>query len=294
MQILKCIIHHADAVQKQYLVQKVLPSIAPKTANSSTFSIDNMSSILIRTDTATAEINDKCYQRWHQVLQEGLVPISVRALNLLDKSGEDAMDDEEETYFATMEGMDEEIQVMAILARAAALNDISADEDAKKDTAENNEDGMKEINAMMKCAAMLLFHVVLGSSGEMNEEATTKNDVVSSEETGTVVGYDGRVRHVMKLACVDILSRAILEAVESFDNNNVSIEKDKREQRSAPYDMDEYSFWNIANIKTILDQTDLGKDAIFITGQINNVGMEMLLEADDENKSEKQEKGRSQ
>jgi len=189
---------------------------------------------------------------------------------------------------------------MAILARAAALNDISADEDAKKDTAENNEDGMKEINDMMKCAAMLLFHVVFGSSGEMNEEATTKNDVVSSEETGTVVGYDGRVRHVMKLACVDILSRAILEAVESFDNDNVSIEKDKREQCSGPYDMDEYSLWNIANIKTFLDQTDLGKDAVFGTpfkqssGRIGNVGMEMLLEADDENKSEKQEKGRSQ
>ncbi|KAL7541962.1 hypothetical protein ACHAXR_011403 [Thalassiosira sp. AJA248-18] len=270
MRLLKCIIHHADAVQRQYLVPKQLSSpTTPKT---------NSSSIFIRTDTTTAEINDKCYQRWHQVLQEGLVPMSVHALNLLHKSatassttttgGGAIVDDEEEAYFATMEGMEEEIQVMAILARAAALNDIpTSSEDDKKNTAEH-EDGMEQINDMMKCTAMLLFHIVLAasSSDESSEEKVNKEakDSVSSsaEATKTVAGYDGRVRHVMKLACIDVLTRAIVDSVE---NSNISIADNQEEQSSGPYDMDEYSLWNIANIKTFLDQTDLGKDVIFGT-----------------------------
>ena len=99
MQLLKCIIHHADAVQKQYLVQKQLPSVSDS-------KVDNSSSIFdtFKSDTTAAEINDKCYQRWHQVLQEGLVPQSVHALSLLQKSaasnGEEI--DEEEVYFSSM------------------------------------------------------------------------------------------------------------------------------------------------------------------------------------------------
>jgi len=282
---------------------------APKPSNS-IMSIDNMSSILIRTDTATAEINDKCYQRWHQVLQEGLVPMSVHALNLLQKSavaGDEAINDEEEAYIATMEGMDEEIKVMAILARAAALNDILASEANGSKTCTENKDGMEQINAMMKCTAMLLFHIVLAASSpvssdgsvEENMAKATKNDN-STEAIKTVAGYDGRVRHVMKLACIDVLTRAIIESVESFDsNNNVSIATDEGDQSSGLYDMDEYSLWNTANIKTFLDQTDLGKDAVFGTpfnpsARANIDSGKLLLENGEIKQKQKQEKRQSQ
>jgi len=233
----------------------------------------------MRPDTATAEINDKCYQRWHQVLQEGLVPMAVRALNLLEKTaataGDEVTDDEEDAYLATMEGMDEEIRVMAILARAAALDDVPFRHEGKgcanetKCTASGDGDGMEHIDDMMKCTAMLLFHIVLAAStpGSSSSESTRENnisDTTKNETTETTVaGYDGRVRHVMKLACVDVLTRAIVESVESFDNNNVSIATDEEDQSTGLYDVDQYSLWNIANVKRFLDQTDLGKDAIF-------------------------------
>ncbi|KAL7550218.1 hypothetical protein ACHAWF_013448 [Thalassiosira exigua] len=280
MQLLKRIIHHADVVQKQYIVQKKLPSPAPKPSGNA-MSIDNMSSIFARSDPATDEINDKCYQRWHQVLQEGLVPMSVRALNLLEKTelplGNDAQDDEEEAYFATMEGMDEEIQVMAVLARAAALNDVQ-DADACIDN--KADDGMGQINAMMKCSAMLLFHVVLaasssdlasdGSSAEQNTNESAKGDKDSAAAT-TVPGYDGRVRHVMKLACVDALARAIVESVESYDGKQAGLSVEE-EPSSGVYDMDQYSLWNIATIKSFIEQTELGKDAVFGTPYIGSGG----------------------
>ena len=112
MQLLKSIIHHADSVQNKYLIQKDLsdPNIRKPQQSS-------MSTLFISSDKVTDEINEKCYARWHEVLQEGLVPMSLHALNLLEKStssGDDIMD-EEEKYFATMEGMDEEIQVQALL-----------------------------------------------------------------------------------------------------------------------------------------------------------------------------------
>lgn len=265
-------------------------------------SIDNMSSMFISTGTATAEINDKCYQRWHQVLQEGLVPMSVHALNLLQKSapeseGDEDMNDQEEAYLATMEGMDEEIKVMAILARAAALNDMPASEaeGINKTSCAENKDGMEQINAMMKCTAMLLFHIVLAASspavsdGKENAAGATKSDN-ATETIKTVAGYDGRVRHVMKLACIDVLTRAIIESVESFDrgNSNISMATDEDAQSSGIYDMDEYSLWNIANIKTFLDQTDLGKDAVF--GTPWNDGGKLMLENGEEKQNKTQEK----
>mmetsp|Transcript_26915 Transcript_26915/g.56828 ORF Transcript_26915/g.56828 Transcript_26915/m.56828 type:complete len:1346 (-) Transcript_26915:42-4079(-) len=313
MQLLKCIIHHADAVQKQYLVQKQLPStsLANKTSSTSMVSMDSMKSMIIRPDTVTAEINDKCYQRWHQVLQEGLVPMSVHALNLLEKtatSTASTINDEEETYFATMEGMEEEIQVMCILARAAAVNDTSVSHGgegsavgvAEDDKKKSNGDGMEQINDMMKCTAMLLFHIVLASS---TPGASPSGYV--EEDTTKASGYDGRVRHVIKLACVDVLTKAIVEGVESFDNNTATDEE--QSSLEGPFDMDDYSLWNIANIKTFLDQTDLGKDAIFGTpfkpssssGKTEAAGGKKLLleagqkEEDEKKKQTKKEEGQS-
>ena len=40
---------------------------------------------------------------------------------------------------------------------------------------------------------------------------------------------------------------------------------DREEDGDSVYDLDEYSVWNIPNIKAFLDQNDLGKDAIFGT-----------------------------
>eukprot|EP00578_Thalassiosira_sp_NH16_P022498 CAMPEP_0181091988 /NCGR_PEP_ID=MMETSP1071-20121207/8687_1 /TAXON_ID=35127 /ORGANISM="Thalassiosira sp., Strain NH16" /LENGTH=1231 /DNA_ID=CAMNT_0023174155 /DNA_START=201 /DNA_END=3893 /DNA_ORIENTATION=- len=311
MQVLKRIIHHADAVQNKYLVPKQL--LDPNSIKSSggIMSIDNMSNMFNSNDTATAEINDKCYQRWHQVLQEGLVPMSVHALNLLQRSstiGDDAGNDEEEAYFATMEGLDEEIQVMAILSRAAAFSDIAAGEDDNKSASVESNDGMGQINAMMKCTAMLLFHVVLAastpvSSDESLQENTgkaMKNDG-SAKAPKPVAGYDGRVRHVMKLACVDVLTRAIIESVDSIDvGTNGSIATDEEDQSCGLYDMDEYTLWNVPNIKQFLDQKDLGQDAIFGNpfNQSSGANLEsgkMLLEScEEKQKKQKQEKRQSQ
>lgn len=257
MQLLKRIIHHADKVQNEYLVSQnnaVDPNNAPKPI---------MSSILVRRDADAAEINEKCFKRWHQVLQEGLVPKSVVALNLLQKStntigGDEAMmcddDKEEEAYFATLEGMEEEIQVMAILARAAALSDDGANVD---------ETGIEQINAMMKCIAMLLFHIVLDASSTGDYETTKTNiadssKIKSSESRKSVAGYDGRIRHVVKLASVDVLSRAILECV-----NNSSLEG--VHSSGATCNNGDFSSCDVSNLTAFLDQADLGKNAIFGT-----------------------------
>ena len=258
MKLLKSIIHHADNVQNKFLVPKKI--IDPNELKPSP-----VSSMFSSNDKAIAEINDKCYQRWHQVLQEGLVPMSVRALNLLEKSaatGGEAMHDEEDLYFATMAGLDEEIQVMAILARAATLHDVPVRVDVvsiidtqKMDT-EHKEDGMDSINSTMKCTALLLFQIVLAAL-----EESAKN--ISTETTRRVAGYDGRIRHVIKLACVDVLSRAIIDSAEAFRENSTDVDTDDEGRCSGVYDVDDYSFWNIANIASFLDKTDLGKDAIF-------------------------------
>jgi hypothetical protein len=265
MKLLKSIIHHADNVQNKFLVPKKIVDPNELKPSPSALSLDGVSSMFSSNDKAIAEINDKCYQRWHQVLQEGLVPMSVRALNLLEKSAAtegEAMNDEEDSYFATMAGLDEEIQVMTILARAATLHNVPVRVDAesitdtqKMDT-EHKEDGMDSINAMMKCTALLLFQIVLAA---LEESAK----ISSTETTRRVAGYDGRIRHVIKLACVDVLSRAIIDSAETFRENSTDADTVDEGRCSGVYDVDDYSFWNIANIASFLDKTDLGNDAIF-------------------------------
>ncbi|KAL9187804.1 hypothetical protein ACHAXT_006182 [Thalassiosira profunda] len=303
MQLLKCIMHHADAVQKQYIVQKQLPSPTAAKPSSSAMSIDNMSKVFTRKDTTTAEINDKCYQRWHQVLQENLVTSAVHALNLLEASpaaAEGGIDDED-AYFATMEGMDEEIKIMAILARAPFVEHAAREGregagegdgeegDESKAEGEQKDDGMEQINAMMKCTAMLLFHIVLAASSPGSTDAPTEPNAAdaakdSSDEAKSAAGYDGRVRHVMKLACVDVLSRAIMEGVEAFDASEVSaaVDEEEEDQSTGPLDMDEYTSWNIPNLRAFLEQTDLGKDAIFGTPYVKKEKRESRMEADDQ------------
>jgi hypothetical protein len=257
MQLLKRIIHHADKVQNEYLVPK---SNAVEQDNTTAPKPMIMNSILVRRDADVTVINEKCFQRWHQVLQEGLVPLSVVGLNLLQKStcnigGSEGVSDEEkeeEAYFASLDGMEEEIQVMAILARAAALSDYAADT--------NIEHGMEQIHAVMKCIAMLLFHIVLDASSSGSQ--TTKENVAGATSTNearkSVAGYDGRIRHVVKLASVDVLACAIVEVVIN------SSQEDGRSS-GAVYNVDDYSSWDISSLKSFLDQTDVGKDAIFGT-----------------------------
>jgi hypothetical protein len=247
MKLLKFIIHHADNVQNKFLVQKKIIDPRNELRESKSASLID----IFTNETAIAEINDKCYQRWHQVLQEGLVPLSVSALNLLEKTGGEDINDEENVYFATMEGMDEEIKVMALLARAAILPDKVDGNNNKGD------DGIQEINAMMKCTAMLLFQIVLTAL----EEASTSHS--SSKEMRPVAAYDGRIRHVMKLACVDVISRAIIESVDEFHAKNTNSDINGDQTSNAVYDVDDYSFWNIANIASFLDRTEIGNDAIF-------------------------------
>ena len=248
MQLLKSIIHHADAVQRMYLVPKLAQYNTKQDKSNNLFGNDS------------AEVNNKCYQRWHEILQEGLVPLSVRALNLLEKTGpsfdERIANHEEEEYFSTLEGMEEEIQVMAILARAAALKD----EDDSDGNA-NDRFGveyMEQINCTMKCIAILLFHVVLESS---SLESLDHNGKPSDATIKTVPGYDGRVRHVMKMACVDNLCRAILSSVEAYELKSVGGGTDEGTKQSQQTE----GRWDIHKIKRFLDLKDLGRDAIFGT-----------------------------
>ncbi len=282
MKLLKCIIHHADAVQKQFLVPKQAQSDTKKQSKTNN---------LFGNDDYLAEVNNKCYQRWHEILQDGLVPMSVHALNLLEKtepsSGED---DEEETYFATLEGMEQEIQVMAILARAAALNDIDQDIDEKDnggsdDLQQGNHTEMEQINCSMKCIAMLLFHVVLESSSVKSSESECDNNPSFGAMNSAVPGYDGRVRHVMKMACVDILSRAIISSVDAYDQKNMEAKADdckERTQQTQNFDFNDE--WNLERIKSFLELEDLGKEAIFGTPWKPSSKDNKLLEKVDQGK----------
>ncbi len=279
MLLLKSIIHHADAVQKQFLVPK---QSQKQSKTNNLFGNDG-----------SAEVNNKCYQRWHEILQDGLVPMSVHALNLLEKTepsgGED---DEEETYFATLEGMEQEIQVMAILARAAALNDIDEDIDETDTEGSDIDDHteMEQINSSMKCIAMLLFHVVLESSSVKSAESESENSPTSDAINNTVPGYDGRVRHVMKMACVDILSRAIVSSVDAYDQKNMEAKADEsKEQTQQVKNFDFSDDWNVEKIKSFLQLEDLGKEAIFGTPWKPSSKDQKLLEKVDQGKESNSE-----
>ncbi|KAL7497102.1 hypothetical protein ACHAWT_007462 [Skeletonema menzelii] len=267
MRLLKSIIHNADRVQKQFLVPKQAQNDNKHSKTNNLFGNDD-----------SAEVNNKCYQRWHEILQDGLVPLSVRALNLLERTEPSAAvqngdEDEEEVYFATLDGMEEEIQVMAILARAAALNDIDnniaeggIDGRNANDVVQGGHSEMEQINCSMKCIAMLLFHVVLESSSVGFAESESYDSPSSGAMSKTVPGYDGRVRHVMKMACVDMLSRAILSSVEAYDQKNVEEETDEnREQSQQDKNFDFGDDWNVRKIKSFLELEDLGREAIFGT-----------------------------
>lgn len=257
MQLLKSIIHHADAVQKQFLVPKLAQDDSKQSKSNNLFGSDDF-----------AEVNNKCYQRWHDILQDGLVPLSVRALNLLEKTEPVSMtrDDEEEAYFSTLEGMDEEIQVMAILARAAALNDV--ENNAEEVIEDNGGDmEMEQINCAMKCIAILLFHIVMESSSVESSESMTNNGASSDTANQTTVpGYDGRVRHVLKMACVDMLSRAIMSSVNAYDKKRAqgTTDDDMNHSQQTP-NCDFGDNWGIQKIKSFLDIEDLGRDAVFGT-----------------------------
>ncbi len=294
MNLLKKIIHHADAVQKQFIVQKQVDvDVAQDDKNNNSDGTPNksnnsMSSIF---GNDTSEVNNKCYQRWHEILQDGLVPMSVHALNLLEKTDYNntsaaavEKDDEEESYFATLEGMEEEIQVMAILARAAALNNIIDDRHDDEKTHDQDElvddgdgssvdDAMEQINSSIKCIAMLLFHVVLDASSvgdessAYNDNNSNKTTTTTTTTTSSVVGYDGRVRHVMKMACVDILTNAILSSVEAYEKMILlSMNGDEKQQTRKEFnDFGNEDHWDIEKIKQFLDLEQLGREAIFGT-----------------------------
>ena len=287
MQLLKSIIHHADAVQKQFLVPKQGQKDNKQSKSNNLFGNDD-----------SAEVNNKCYQRWHEILQDGLVPLSVRALNLLEKTDptvavQNNGEDEEEAYFATLEGMEQEIQVMAILARAAALNDIDHDIEEEggsdvNDFVQGGHNEMEQINCSMKCIAMLLFHVVLESSSVGSSESESDNSASSEPINKTVPGYDGRVRHVMKLACVDLLSRAIVSSVEAYDQRNSEGKDNENEdqtQQSRNFDFGDN--WNVKKIKSFLELEDLGREAIFGTPwkPSSESKESKLIESDEVNKS---------
>mmetsp|Transcript_33092 Transcript_33092/g.67585 ORF Transcript_33092/g.67585 Transcript_33092/m.67585 type:complete len:1195 (-) Transcript_33092:142-3726(-) len=286
MQLLKSIIHHADAVQKQFLVPKQGQKDNKQSKSNNLFGNDD-----------SAEVNNKCYQRWHEILQDGLVPLSVRALNLLEKTDPTVAvqngEDEEEAYFATLEGMEQEIQVMAILARAAALNDIDHDIEEEggsnvNDFVQGGHNEMEQINCSMKCIAMLLFHVVLESSSVGSSESESDNSASSEPINKTVPGYDGRVRHVMKLACVDLLSRAIVSSVEAYDQRNSEGKDNENEdqtQQSRNFDFGDN--WNVKKIKSFLELEDLGREAIFGTPwkPSSESKESKLIESDEVNKS---------
>eukprot|EP00804_Cyclotella_cryptica_P000429 CCRYP_020670-RB/>CCRYP_020670-RB protein AED:0.04 eAED:0.04 QI:330/0.85/0.75/1/0.57/0.5/8/1053/1250 len=296
MQLLNSIIHNADAVQNQFL--------PPKSEGSSAAEISSGSKIMSRSNSAAAamnQMNDKAYQRWHQVLQEGLVPMAVRGLGLLEKmegSGECKWNDEEEEYFATLQGMDEDIQVMAVLARAASLHvrhPNSGDAHYINDSLDQSkyytssieplgQDGMEQINAMMKCTALLMFHIVMMASTPYSDQSTPRSDESTPNfdsdasnidadinKTTSAAGYDGRVRHVLKMSCVDVLTSAILKSVESYDESQCSgefqNEDSARDQQSESKlsNVDEGTVWNVPNIKKFVDEHNIGNDAIFGT-----------------------------
>lgn len=65
MQLLKCIIHHAYTVQKQYLVPKQLPSVSDsKVGNSSSiFDTFNQTLLQLKSMTSVTAYGFKCFKR---------------------------------------------------------------------------------------------------------------------------------------------------------------------------------------------------------------------------------------
>ena len=70
---------------------------------------------------------------------------------------------------------------------------------------------------------------------------------------------------MIKLACVDAMSRAIVDSVDAYEKGSRNHSDAEIEPPSGLYDPDAYSFWNIPNIRRFLEQEDLAKDAIFGT-----------------------------
>jgi hypothetical protein len=220
-------------------------------------------------------MNEKAYQRWQHVLQEGLVPMAVRGLGLLeiiDGATKCHLNDEEEEYFLSLQGMDEEIQMMAILGRAASLRDHNADNEPPTSSAIGDE--MEPINSVMQSTAMLMFHVVMMASTPTStsnpNESSAKSPKGDPNERKAAAGYDGRVRHVLKVSCVDMLTSAILKSIETYEEKKSNEESfsetdTQNETDSKLYDVDEYTLWNIPNIKTFVDEHSIGKEAIFGT-----------------------------
>ena len=205
--------------------------------------------------------------------------MAVRGLGLLEPIIDDTgrkckLNEEEEEYFQSLQGMEEEIQMMAILGRAASLRDRAVDNDEFEESADSNEDGMGQINSMMKCTAMLMFHIVMMASTPSTKDsdhAANKNTRGNDTNATTkAAGYDGRVRHVLKMSCVDGLTHAILQGVERYEIDQATDETSEDDGAQTPaesklYDVDEYTLWNMANIKIFLDEHNIGKEAIFGT-----------------------------
>ena len=266
MKLLNAVIRHADAMQRQFAPPKTDGVPTESTSMIKSFTGES-SKILSLTSNSTAvikEMNEKAYNRWQTVLQEGLVPMAVRGLGLLetvDEAGSCKCNDEEEEYFSSLQGMEEEIQMMAILGRAAALCESSDD---------TNDSGvdMQQINSMMKCTAMLMFHIVMMASTPADDDANCDD---KKNATKSAAGYDGRVRHVLKMSCVDVLTRAILDSVEAYEQSQENAGTEAAEvnatqdTESKLYDVDEYTLWNMPNIKTFVDEHNIGKEAIFGT-----------------------------
>ena len=298
MQLLASIIHHADAMQSQFAPpssSSVEEESKTTESLSSTYMIKSLTHINSSTATTNTikAMNEKAYKRWQHILQEGLVPMAVRGLGLLEpiivdnetggKTNKCPWELEEEEYFQSLEGMEEEIQMMAILGRAASLRDRTVNdsevEKYKDSNDDENENGMDQINSMMKCTAMLMFHVVMMAStpstqdsGDVADKSSSGNNSNGTTTTTTkAAGYDGRVRHVLKMSCVDGLTRAILKSVETYEKNEATEEtSDENDGVQTPtepklYDVDEYTLWNIPNIKLFLDEHTIGKEAIFGT-----------------------------
>lgn len=273
MQLLSSVIHHADAVQSQFA--------PPKSDNVNAESNSSSTSAMIKSLTGDSaatikHMNEKAYIRWQHVLQEGLVPMAVRGLGLLETievAETCKLNDEEDQYFTSLEGMDEEIRMMAILGRAASLRERNANNSGSvyEEPLDLGEDGMEQINSMMKCTAMIMFHIVMMAStpspspSSQSDEAPSK-PAEDTKATQSAAGYDGRVRHVLKMSCVDLLTRAIIESIETYEKSQTNSEHHEAQDgtsESKLYDIDEYTLWNIPNIKTFVDKHTIGKGAIF-------------------------------
>lgn len=210
--------------------------------------------------------------------------MAVRGLGLLEPIDSDSSqecnnskysnnNEEEEEFFASLQGMEEEIQMMAILGRAASLRDRTDwsknDNDDVRES--GGEDGMEQINSMMKCTAMLMFHIVLMASAPSDDARETKDttDDKDVNATKSAAGFDGRVRHVLKMSCVDVLTRAILQSVDAYEKEQQSQSEEVAHQETSQtkvlYDIDEVTLWNIPNIKTFVEEHVIGKEAIFGT-----------------------------